>query len=596
MTSEEIRKEFLDFFKKRGHTVVHSSSLIPDDPSVLLATAGMQQFKRYFTGELNPIKDFGAQRTVSIQKCFRTSDIEEVGDETHLTFFEMLGNFSFGPVGKDDPEDFGTGGYFKRSAIYWGYEFLTQTLGIDPKRISISIFKGDRDVPRDDASYKIWREEIGIPKEKIAEHGREDNFWGPTGSEGPCGPTAEIYVDGVEVWNLVFNEYYCHADKRLEKLKNPGIDTGMGFERLVQMAQGVKNVFETDLLHHISSKVRELAPTLDERVVRIFTDHMRAAMFLIADGLLPSNKETGYVLRRHLRRILAYQMKYDVHADMFPELVEIVSAKYLHIYPELKDTKKILAAFEDERFRFEKAMKQGILEIESYKSKGEAVDAKKAFFLYETLGLPFELVKELVPKELAKDLTREAFDREFEKHQEISRVGSMKKFGGHGLVLDTGELKAGSEDELKKVTRFHTATHLLNQALREVLGDTVQQRGSDITTERTRFDFTFPRKLTPEEIQKVEDIVNKKIKEDLPVSSVEMPKVEAEKVGALHFFKAKYPDRVKVYFVGKSLETAWSKEFCGGPHVTHTGEIVKFKIIKEEASAAGIRRIRAVVE
>jgi alanyl-tRNA synthetase len=508
----------------------------------------------------------------------------------------MLGNFSFGPVGSDDPKDFGVGGYFKRSAIYWGYEFLTQTLGINTDRITVSIFKGDASIPRDSESYRIWHEEIGIPKDKITEQGREDNFWGPTGSEGPCGPTSEIYVDGVEVWNLVFNEYYQKQDKTLEKLKTPGVDTGMGFERLVATIQSAKNVFETDLFHPLISRIRELAPNLPERVQRIFADHFRAGVFLIADGLRPSNKEAGYVLRRHLRRILAYKIKHDVHADLIPELVQAVSSKYSGIYPELKKTDEIADVFEDEKSRFEKAVRQGILEIENFKKRGEKIDAKKAFYLYETLGLPFELVCELVPKELAKDLKKEDFEREFEKHREISRAGMEKKFGGHGLILDTGELKAGSEEELKKVTRLHTATHLLHQALREVLGVGVRQMGSDITVERTRFDFSFPRKLTDEEKKKIEEIVNEKIKEDLPVSYKEMSKSEAEKTGALHFFKLKYPDRVKVYYVGKSLETAWSKEFCGGPHVKHTGEIGKFRIAKEEAVAAGVRRIRGVID
>ncbi|MBI5732929.1 alanine--tRNA ligase [Candidatus Jorgensenbacteria bacterium] len=596
MTSEQIRKLFFEFFKERGHAIAPSSPLIPDDPSVLLTTAGMQQFKRYFTGELNPINDFGSQRTTSIQKCFRTSDIEEVGDETHLTFFEMMGNFSFGPVGTDDPKDRGVGGYFKRSAIYWGYEFITGVLGVDPKRITASIFKGDTEVPRDEISYRIWNEELGLPEGRIMESDRKDNFWGPTGNEGPCGPTSEIYVDGVEVWNLVFNEYYQHADKRLEKLESPGVDTGMGFERLVAVMQGARNVFETDLLRPVTDRVYELAPGLSERAARIFTDHVRAAVFLVADWVRPSNKGAGYILRRHIRRMLAYKIKEDVHVDLLPELVEMVGKKYGGIYPGVSRSEEIIAVLEDERSRFEKAVGQGILELESYKEKGKKIDGQIAFHLYETFGLPFELIKELVPKELAKDLSKEEFEGEFVKHQEVSRAGQERKFGGHGLILDTGELKAGNPEELQKVTRLHTATHLLHQALRDVLGMTVGQMGSDITVERTRFDFSFPRKLTPEEVRGVEEIVNKKIKEDLPVSYTEMLKGEAEKTGALHFFKLKYPEKVKVYFVGKSFDAAYSKEFCGGPHVTHTGEIGKFRVAKEEAVAAGVRRIRGVVE
>ncbi len=599
MSSERVRKLFLDFFKARGHAVVPSSSLVPDDPSVLLTTAGMQQFKRYFTGELNPLTDFGSQRTTSIQKCFRTSDIEAVGDETHLTFFEMMGNFSFGPVGGDDPNDRGTSGYFKRSAIHWGYRFLTEELGIDPERVSVSIFKGDANVPRDETAHRIWHEELGMPKPRIAEHGREDNFWGPTGAEGPCGPTSEIYVDGVEVWNLVFNEYYCKPDKALEKLKNPGVDTGMGFERLVAVLQGVRNVFETDLLHPVASKVRELAPGLDERTVRVFADHARAAAFLVADGVRPSNKEAGYILRRHQRRLLGLQVTRDIHTDLLPELVKVVSHTYARWYPELSDAAAIAAVFEDERFRFQKSVRQGVLEIEAFQAKGEPIDGARAFYLYESLGLPFELIMEIAPKDLVKGLRREDFDREFRKHQEVSRAGQEKKFGGHGLILDTGELKAGNEADLKKVTRLHTATHLLQQALRDVLGSSATQMGSDITVERTRFDFSFPRKLAPEEIKRVEEIVNRKVAENLPVSYVELSKGEAEQTGALHFFKAKYPDRVKVYYIGvpgAELVEAYSKEFCGGPHVSRTGEIGTVRIVKEEAVAAGVRRIRATVE
>lgn len=591
MSSEEIRKNFLEFFQKKGHTIVPSSSLIPDDPSVLLTTAGMQQFKRYYTGELNAMTDFGSQRTASSQKSFRTSDIEEVGDKTHLTFFEMLGNFSFGPVGSDSPEDLGTNGYFKRSSIFWGYEFVTQILGISTERVSVSVFEGDREVPFDEVSYKIWHEEIGMPKDKIIMGNRADNFWGPTGSEGPCGPTAEIYVDNIEIWNLVFNEFYQTPDKKLRKLDNPGVDTGMGFERLVTVLQGVDNVYETDVFRDLVVGVRELSGDLEDKIIRILADHLRSSIFLIADGVRPSNKEAGYILRRLLRRILAYQIKYDVHADLFPEAVEIVKNKFCKIYPELNETKTILEVLEEEKQRFEEAIGRGMKEIEKYPQ----IDGEKAFYLYETFGLPFELIIELASKEAIKNLSKADFNKEFEKHQEISRAGVEKKFGGHGLLLDTGELKAGNEEEFKKVLRLHTATHLMHWALREVLGNGIKQMGSDITPERTRFDFTLNRKMTPEEIEKVEDLVNEKIQADLPVRFEEMLKAEAEKTGALHFFKLKYPETVKVYYIGSNLATAVSKEFCGGPHVERTGAIGEFKVLKEESVGAGVRRIRANV-
>lgn len=561
--------------------MVPSSSLIPDDPSVLLTSAGMQQFKRYFTGELDAEKDFGGKNTASIQKSFRTSDIDEVGDETHLTFFEMLGHFSFGY-------------YFKKETIEWTYELLTKIFQIPPERISATVFGGDETVPFDQESFDAWSKLL--PPERIGKGSREDNFWGPAGAEGPCGACNEVYVDDVEVATLVFMEYYCRPDGSLEKLKQKGVDVGWGFERLVATLQGTENIFETDLLQPLVSKIEELAPKLDERTKRIFTDHIRGIAFLIGDGLRPSNKEAGYILRRLIRRILGLQTKYDVHASLFLLLLETISEKYSGFYPELKNTDNIFKVFEDERFRFQKAIQEGIAEIEKRAKKSEEIDAKVAFYLYETFGLPLELTLELAPEELTKNLKKEEFDREFEKHQKTSRAGMEKKFGGHGLVLNTGELRAGSKEELNKVLRLHTATHLLQQALRDVLGDSVEQRGSDVTAERTRFDFSFERKVTPEELKKVEDVVNQKIKEDLPVKFKEMSKSDAEKTGALYFFKEKYPDKVKVYYIGDSLETAYSKEFCGGPHVEHTGIIGKFKILKEESVAAGIRRIRAAVE
>jgi len=585
-TSEFVRRSFLEFFKKKGHKIASSSSLIPDDPSVLLTTAGMQQFKKYYTNELNALEDFDSQRMVSAQKCFRTSDIEEVGDKTHLTFFEMLGNFSFGPVGKDNFEDFGKDGYFKRSAIFWAYEFITQVLGISVDRIKVSVFKGDLEIPLDKESYEIWHEEIGISKDRIILGERVDNFWGPTGDEGPCGPCAEIYVDGVEIWNLVFNEYYKKKDGSFVKTENPGVDTGMGLERLVSVIEGVDDVFKTDIFQPLVSKLSELAPAVDKRIIKILADHSRASAFLIADGVKPSNKEAGYILRRLLRRILAYQIKYDIHADLFPQMIEIIKEKFGGVYSGINETKKILEVLENESQKFQEAISRGIKEME----KLSKINGKEAFYLYETFGLPFELIKELAPISAIGNLKYEDFNNELEKHQEISRVGQEKKFGGHGLILNTGELKATNDEEMKKVVRLHTATHLLQWALKEILGKNVKQMGSDITAERTRFDFSFDRKLTPEEIKKIEELINEKIEQDLPIYFKEMSKEEAEKTGALSFFKAKYPEIVKVYFI-ESI----SKEFCGGPHVEKTSEIGKFRILKEEAVAAGVRRIRGIV-
>ena len=529
MTHTEIRKQFLDFFEKRGHKIVPSSSLLPDDPSVLLTTAGMQQFKKYYTNpELAP-----ALNVASIQKSMRTSDIDEVGDERHLTFFEMLGNFSFG-------------GYFKKEAIAYAHEFITKEMGLTIDYVTV--YQDDIE------SYAIWRE-LGYTARKM---GKEDNWWGPTGDQGPCGPTTEIYVNGIEIWNVVFNEFYQAKDGSRKPLDTPGIDTGMGLERLAMVSQGVENVFETDLF------------AFAKGLPFVIADHSRAIAFLITDGVLPSNKDQGYVLRRLMRRIIVHKQ-----VDF-----EEIFVKIKQIYTEI-NLEGVREIFEQEKNKFLKTLDSGLRELK----KIHDLDAPKAFRLYESYGLPFEVMHDIEPA-----LNRTAFDEEFKKHQAKSREGSVKKFGGHGLILDTGELKAANEEELKKVTRLHTATHMLQAALRKVLGPEVQQDGSDITAERLRFDFKFSRKMTPEEIRQVEDLVNARVGEDLGVNYVELPIEEAKKTGALYFFKEKYPEKVKVYSVGD-----FSKEFCGGPHVSHTSEIGQFKILKEESVSTGTRRIRATV-
>jgi len=580
MTSEEIRKSFLEFFRQRGHKIVPSSSLMSSDSSVLLTTAGMQQFKKYYTGELNALTDFGSQRIVSIQKCFRTSDIESVGDESHLTFFEMLGNFSFGPVVKDNQKDFGTAGYFKRATIWWAYEYLTQKLKIKPELLTISVFKGDEEVGFDQESYRILTEEIGFSPEKVARESRKENFWGPTGEKGPCGPTVEFYINGVEIWNLVFNEYY-KTRSSLHKSALVGIDTGMGLERLLMAINGLDDVYQTDLLKPLITKIKELYPQLDKRILKILIDHIRASIFLITDGVLPSNKEAGYVLRRLLRRILAYQIKNNIQNNLFFESYKIIKDKYSVIYPETINEKQILNIFNEEELKYKKTFSRGLKELGKYKS----LSGQDAFNLYQTFGLSPEIILEFAPPEAMKSFKLKDFENEFKKHQEISRAGVEKKFGGHGIT---------SETEEKKI-KLHTATHLLQWALREVLGKEIKQMGSDINSERLRFDFNFNRKLTIEEIKRVEDLVNQKIRENLPVFLKEMPKEEAEKTGALAFFKQKYGDIVKVYFIGPK-ENPISKEFCAGPHVKNTSEIGEFRILKEEGLSAGVRRIRAAVD
>ncbi len=631
MTSDQVRREYIEFFKGRGHAVIASSSLVPkDDPTTLLTGSGMQPLIPYLFGEPHPL----GRRLVNSQKCFRADDIEEVGDSRHTTFFEMLGNWSLGD-------------YFKSEQLPWFFEFLTDVLELDPRKLYVSVFAGDEaaNIPRDIESVKIWQNlfkgkgieakdvevltvargnEFGMLGGRIFYYDSSKNWWSrkgkpdlmPAGELG--GPDSEVFYEFtdvphdpvygkychpncdcgrfLEIGNSVFMEYKKNEDGTFSKLSQRNVDFGGGLERLTAASENAADVFKIDTLGALIKKIEEWAPDLDLKVKRVLADHLRGSIFLIADGVRPSNKEAGYILRRLLRRILAYQMKHDIHADLFPEAVAIIKEKFSSAYPGVKETETILSVLEEEKQKFAGAIAKGVLEIDRYLKEKKEITGKDAFYLYESFGLPFELTVELAPRELTQNLKKEDFDAESLKHKEVSRAGVEKKFGGHGLILDTGELKAANEEELKIVTRLHTATHMLQAALRHVLGPEVSQAGSDITAERTRFDFRFPRKLTPDEIKSVEDLVNEKIREDLPMQKMVMPKSEAEKTGALYFFKERYPDPVNVYFIGNALDSAWSKEFCGGPHVTHTGEIGKFKIIKEEAVGSGIRRIRGVVE
>lgn len=544
MQSAEIRQRFLKFFEAKGHKVVPSSSLVPEgDASVLFTTAGMQQFKPYYIGAKDPVADFGTKNTASVQKSVRTSDIEEVGDERHLTFFEMLGNFSFG-------------GYWKKEAITYAHEFVTTVMGL--KIDYVTVFVGNEHVPRDTESEEIWKDID--PTLKIVDGDINDNFWGPTGSEGPCGPTTEIYVKGIEIWNIVFNEFFYPGTreellsgalgKELKPLEIKGIDTGMGLERLTMVSQNVSTVFETDLF-------APMMRLIDSRVV---ADHVRAAVFMIGDGVVPSNTERGYVLRRLIRR--AYMVSKDLS-----HVVEAVIKHYGSSYQFHPSTQKVVA---EEVGKFEKTLESGLKQLEK---------ETDPFKLFATFGLPFDVIKSKFP-----NLSHEEFQKRFKEHQEISRAGMEQKF--------KGGLAGHSEMEVK----YHTATHLLHQALHDVLGDEVAQKGSNITPERLRFDFSFSRKLTDEEKQRVEEIVNRKISEALPVQHRVLHKEEALKIGAYHFLGEKYPDEVCVYYIGDSIENAYSKEFCGGPHVENISELGTFKITKEEAVSAGVRRVKAVLQ
>jgi alanyl-tRNA synthetase len=532
LTSNDIRTRFLKFFESKGHTIAPSSSLVPTDPSVLFTTAGMQQFKPYYLGEKSPFGD----KVCSVQKCVRTSDIEEVGDDTHLTFFEMLGNFAFNNA------------VSKREAITWAHEFITRELGLTIDYVSV--FKDDESgIPEDTESREIWKSiDANL---SIRDHKKEDNFWGPTGEEGPCGPTTEIYINGVEIWNIVFNQYYKDKAGNFKPLENFGIDTGMGLERLLVQAQKKNNVYETDLFSGEQSK--------EERIV---SDHIKASLFMITDGIKPANTGAGYILRRLIRRAVRFSK------DSLDTQIAKVKSVYAGVY-DLDDQNEI----KKEEEKFNKTLAQGLKEFE------KGIDP---FILFTTYGFPIELTEELA-RERGTTIDREEFDRKLAEHQKLSQTSSAGTFKG-GL----------SDPHDPMVVKLHTAHHLLLSALQQVLGPAVKQRGSNITPERLRMDFSFDRKMTDEEKQKVEEIVNQKISEGLPVIRKEMPRTQAEKLGAQMEFGVKYPDIVSVYFVG-SLDQPFSVEFCGGPHITNTSELRTFKIQKEEASSQGVRRIKGVL-
>lgn len=598
MTANEIRKRFLNFFAERGHVIIPSASLVTSEEkgvtnSTLFNTAGMQPLVPYLLGAPHP----AGRRLVDAQKCLRTIDIEDVGDKTHATFFEMLGNWSLGD-------------YFKAEALAWSYEFLTsktEGLGLDPSRLYVSVFAGDEKAPRDEEAAEIWRTIFAkhqIAGERIFFLPAANNWW-EAGENGPCGPDSEMYYDVankfggrglslaeflaadtardvIEIWNDVFMQYEKKDGKIVGPLPRPSVDTGAGLERLAMTLQGVESIYETDLLAPLMQKIEDLSAVSNLRARRIVADHVRAATFLIADGVTPANTDRGYVLRRLLRRAVRYADLLEIDADKLKDLADVVIQTYKHVYAEVElrqDTIKSEIGQEEARFR--DTLARGLREFE--KISEEDISGSQAFSLFATYGFPFELTKELArDKNLTVDET--GFKLELAKHQEISRAGAEQKFKG-GLA-STGEME----------TKYHTATHLLHQALRQVLGTHVEQRGSNITAERLRFDFTHSAKLTTEEKQRVENLVNEIIQKNLPVKRMILPRADAEQTGALHFFGEKYGDEVSVYYVGENLESAFSKEFCGGPHVTQTGELGVFKIVKEEAVAAGVRRIKAVLE
>jgi alanyl-tRNA synthetase len=567
MTTRELKEKYFEFFKQNGHKAIPSASLIPEnDPTALFISAGMHPLVPYLLGEKHPCGD----KLVSVQKCIRTGDIDEVGDDVHLTFFEMLGNW-------------GLGSYWKKEAIEMSWEFLIDKkwLGLDKKKISVSCFEGDPStrsarsgqVPRDEESAEVWKS-LGVKEIKF--FGRDQNWWGPAGKTGPCGPDTEMFFEGIEIWNDVFMEYNKTADGKYEPLKQKNVDTGMGVERTVAILSGKKSVYDIEPLKSIVKKVQELAKTKDMKAERIITDHLRAATFIMGDekGIAPSNVEQGYVLRRLIRRAIRYSKKIGIEKSFTHEIGKLVIDLMGDDYPELiKNKDFVIEQFNQEEEKFGKTLEKGLKEFE----KGT-----DPFILFTTYGFPIEMTEELA-KEKGIKIDKEKFQKDFEQHQELSRTATAGKF------------KSGLADNSEQVTKLHTATHLLLAALRKVLGEHVYQKGSNITAERLRLDFSHKEKMTAEQIKKVEDAVNEVILRDLPVNCNEMSLEKAKEIGAMGVFESKYGDKVKVYSVG-TPDCPYSCEICAGPHITHTGQLGHFKILKEEASSAGVRRIKAIVE
>jgi alanyl-tRNA synthetase len=588
MKADVLKKKYLKFFKTKNHSVIPSASLIPEnDPTVLFTTAGMHPLVPYLMGQKHPL----GNKIVDVQKCIRTGDIDEVGDNSHLTFFEMLGNWSLGD-------------YFKKEAIEYSFEFLTgkKYLNLDIDKLAISIFKGDKNAPKDDFSYKTWLS-LGIKKERINFLPKKDNWWGPAGLTGPCGPCTEMFYwtskekapkkfdvnnsKWFEIWNDVFMEYNKTKDGKYELLKQKNVDTGMGVERTAAILQNKESVFDIELFTPIIKKIKDIANIKNEnesqlKSIRIIVDHLRAAAFVLCDEkrITPSNVEQGYVLRRLIRKSIRHGKLLGIKDNFTLELAKSIISVYKDNYEEVGKYKKfILEEFDKEEEKFTKTIDKGTKRFEKIilNLKSKRIPGIEAFHLYDTYGFPIELTKELADERGFK-IDKVGFDEEFKKHQEKSRLGTEKRFS------------SGLSDHSVDTTRLHTATHLLHQSLRKVLGKHIQQKGSNITPERLRFDFSHDKKLTDIELKKVESLVNEQIKKGIEVKREEMSPSEAKDKGALGFFESKYGDVVSVYTIGK-----FSKEICTGPHVENTKEIKNFKIKKEEAVAAGIRRIRAVV-
>lgn len=592
LTSNELRDKYLKFFEKKGHKIIESASLIPvNDPSVLFTTAGMHPLVPYLLGEEHPY----GKRLTDVQKCVRTGDIDEVGDSYHCTFFEMLGNWSLGD-------------YFKQDSIKYSFEFLTKVLGIEKERIAVTVFAGDENAPRDDESAKRWKE-MGLNDSQIFFLSKENNWWW-AGQVGPCGPDTEIFYKTdkkyeeenntpasdkgpyVEIWNNVFMEYFKNEDGSYTKLKQKNVDTGMGLERTLCILQNVDSVYDTDLFTDIIKEIEKLSCKKykenkeDTRAMRIIADHIRTATFIMGDqrGVTPSNVDQGYVVRRLIRRAVRFSKLLGMQDGSLSIISNLFIEKYKLIYPELQEKRNIIInELELEISKFEKTIENGLKEIEKVLMyvQNYTLNGKTAFRLYDTFGFPLEMTIEIA-KEKGYDVDIDGFNKAFKDHQEKSQKGAEQKF------------KGGLANTSQDTVALHTATHLLLAALKKVLGNDINQKGSNITEERLRFDFNFSRPMEKEEIKKVEDLVNEIISKNIPVICKEMKLEEAKKMGATGVFDNKYQDIVKVYQIGD-----FSLELCGGPHVRNTGDlgnIGKFKIKKEQSSSSGVRRIKAVLE
>lgn len=593
MKSYELREKYLQFFKEHGHTIIPSASLIPEnDPTVLFTTAGMHPLVPYLLGEKHP----GGKRLCDVQKCVRTGDIDEVGDASHCTFFEMLGNWSLGD-------------YFNKEAIAMSYEFLTSDkwLGIDKDRLYFTVFEGDEDAPRDEESAGYWMSH-GVEPSHIFFLPKEDNWWGPAGKEGPCGPDTEMFIDTgkpacgencrpgcncgkyLEIWNDVFMQYYKHADGTFTPLEHKNVDTGMGLDRTIAVLQGVESVYDTDIYEFIIKTIEGLSDNKKYRqdeettkAIRIVADHIRSATFMLGDpkGITPSNVDQGYVLRRLIRRAVRFAGNLGIETGQLYKIAESVIETYKDHYTELiENEEKIISELKKEEDRFNKTLDKGLIEFDKLLSKmeGDIISGKDAFRLYDTFGFPVEMTIELA-KERGLKVDIESYEKKFEEHKQKSHQGAEKRFSG------------GLADAQEETAKLHTATHLLLGVLQRQLSEDIEQRGSNITAERLRFDFNFPRKVTKEELKAIEDEVNEIIKKDVEIVCEEMPVEEAREEGAMGIFGSKYGDIVKVYTIGD-----YSKEICGGPHANSTGELGTFKIKKEQSSSSGVRRIKAVLE